>query len=205
MKKTLLSLFAAVSLGASSLLALPTVSLSTVVGDSSGALGGGAFNAATQSEGVFRTFCLESQVTMRLGTTYFYDWSNVVMNQNDPISMASALLMNHYALGLFGANYAAWGGATGLQQAFWYLEGEANGANNAFVNFAMTTLPATWNQNANGAYGVRVMNLWSNSNGTGDRQSQIAYFGVPDAGSTLAMSAPAMAGLLAFTRRRNRG
>lgn len=202
MRKSLSSLLLALSLGASSALALPSVTLSTVPGDSSGALGGGAFFANTQSEGVFKTFCLESSVGMSLGATLYYDWSTTVQNQNDPISLGSALLMNNYALGLFGANYAAWGGAAGLQRAFWYLEGESGGVNNQFVAYAQSVLGATLLNNANGAYGVRVMNLWANSNGTGDRQSQIAYFGVPDAGSTLALSVFAIGGVMVFVRRR---
>ncbi|MBL9203943.1 MAG: VPDSG-CTERM sorting domain-containing protein [Opitutaceae bacterium] len=202
MRKSILTLLTVFSLGASSLLALPTVSLTRIAGDSSGGLGGGAFNAATQFEGNFRTFCLESTVTMSLGTTYYYSWSNVVQNQNDPISLGSALLMNNYATGAFGSNYAAWGGATGLQQAFWYLENESNGVANQFVAYATSILGGSLLNNANGAYGVRVMNVWSNSNGTGDRQSQIAYYGVPDAGSTLALSAFALGGMMVLIRRR---
>lgn len=186
MNLRLSSLILALGLSASAAFALPTVKLSVVPGDSSGGtIGGGAFFAATQSEGTFKTFCLESSVGMTLGTTYFYSWSDTVQNQNDPLSLGSALLMNYYARGLFGANYAAWGGATGLQRAFWYLENETGGANNAFVTFAQGILGGTLLNNANGAYGVRVMNLWTNTNGTGDRQSQIVF--VPDAGSTLTL------------------
>ena len=165
----------------------------------------GAFNASTQFEGAFTTFCLESKVTLSLNTTYYYDWSNVVMNQNDPPSLGSALLMNNYALGLLGANYATWGGATGLQKAFWFLEDESGGANNAFVAFASSTLGGLANakaDSANRAYGVAVMNLWSNSNGTGDRLSQVAYGGMPDAGSTLAMMAMAIGAMVCMSRRR---
>jgi len=202
MKKACLTALCLTMIGVSPLVALPTVSLSKVAGDSSGALGGGAFYAATQFEGIYTTFCLESGVGMSIGTTYYYDWSNVVQNQNDAISLGSALLIHHHALGLFGADYAAWGGATGLQQAFWYLENEAGGVNNAFVSYANGLLGAALLSDANGAYGARVINLWTNSNGTGDRQSQIAYFGVPDTGSTLVLLCLALGTVVCVTRRR---
>jgi len=204
MKNAYLTALCLTLMGASKLVALPTVSLSKVAGDSSGALGGGAFYAATQFEGIYKTFCLESSVGMSIGTTYYYNWSNVVQNQNDPISLGSALLIHNHALGLFGANYAAWGGATGLQQAFWYLENEAGGVNNAFVTYASGVLGAGLLSDANGAYGARVLNLWTNSNGTGDRQSQIAYFGVPDTGSTLVFLSLALGTVVCVSRRRQR-
>jgi hypothetical protein len=54
------------------------------------------------------------------------------------------------------------------------------------------------------------MNLWTNTNGTGDRQSQIAYFGqpqnpngsVPDSGSTLMLLSLAMGAVFCLSRRR---
>jgi hypothetical protein len=210
MKKTNFAALCLVLIGASKLVALPTVSLSSVSGDSSGGLGGGAFSAATQFEGIYKVFCLESGVYMSLGTTYYYDWSNIVQSQNDAISMGSALLIQNHALGLFGTNYAAWGGATGLQQAFWYLENEAGGVNNSFVSYASGILGASLMSDANGAYGAKVMNLWTNTNGTGDRQSQIAYFGqpqnpngsVPDSGSTLMLLSLAMGAVFCLSRRR---
>jgi len=191
-------------LGASQLVALPTVSLSKVSGDSSGAWGGGVFYAATEIEEIYTTFCLESGVNMSTGTTYYYDWSSVVQNQNDAISLGSALLIQNHALGLFGSNYAVWGGATGLQQAFWFLENETGGVNNSFVSYASGILGAALLSDANGAYGARVMNLWTNSNGTGDRQSQIAYFGVPDTGSTLVLLSLGLGAVVGVSRRRQR-
>ena len=204
MKKTKLAAFCLMLIGASQLVALPTVSLSKAAGDSSGALGGGAFHASTQFEGIYTTFCLESGVNMSIGTTYYYDWSNVVQNQNDAISLGSALLIQNHALGLFGANYAAWGGATGLQQAFWFLETEAGGVNNSFVSYASGILGGALLSDANGAYGAKVMNLWTNTNGTGDRQSQIAYFGVPDSGSTIVLLSLALGTVVGVSRRRLR-
>jgi hypothetical protein len=211
MKKANLAALCLLLLGASKLVALPTVSLTRVTGDSSGGLGGGAFDAATQFEGIYKAFCLESGVNMSIGTTYYYDWSNLVQNQNDPISLGSALLINNHALGLFGTNYATWGGATGLQQAFWYLENETGGVNNYFVSYASGILGAALLSDANGAYGARVLNLWTNINGTGDRQSQIVYFGdrenqnnfgVPDSGSALVLLSLAMGALVCISRRR---
>jgi hypothetical protein len=194
----------ALGLSATAAFALPTVKLSTVPGDSSGGtIGGGAFFAATQSEGKFKTFCLESSVGMNLGTTYFYSWSDTVQIQNDPISLGSALLMNHYARGIL-PGYALGGvGATALQKAFWYLENETGGELNAFVTYAQGILGGTLLNNANGAYGVRVMNLWANVDGTGDKQSQIVF--VPDAGSTLALFGMVLALGAVVRSRRRRG
>jgi hypothetical protein len=56
--------------------------------------------------------------------------------------------------------------------------------------------------NSNGAYGVAVMNLWTNSNGTGYAQDQLVMLPVPDGGSTLTLLGLAFGGTALFARVR---
>ena len=62
------------------------------------------------------------------------------------------------------------------------------------VNFAALQANA-----ANGAYGVQVMNLWTDSNGTGYAQDQLVL--VPDGGTTLTLLGLAFGGMALFSRR----
>ena len=87
----------------------------------------------------------------------------------DPISIGTAWLYSQFAAGtLSGYNYAYGAGrqsstsAGALQQAIWWLEGETGGVQNGFVTTAETALSlndTTIKNNANGAYGVEVLNL----------------------------------------------
>jgi hypothetical protein len=128
----------------------------------------------------FQTFCIEYNEEFSPGTTYNVTISEKAMwgsqppppfPGGDPISIGTAWLYSQFAAGtLSGYNYnygnsglnnrTASAGA--LQQAIWWLEGEANGVNNSFVTAAETALglnDTTIKGDANGAFNVRALNL----------------------------------------------
>lgn len=101
-------------------------------------------------------------------------------------------------------------GAAGLlQEAIWYLEGEVSGftlldgddaGTNPFVTLAMNALPATYLNDANGAYGVMVMNM-TNTSGR-DRQDFLVV--VPEPSTYLAgalLGLPFVVGAIRRARR----
>ncbi len=208
LKKLILAILLAAATTAPSTFAA-TVSLSDI--PNAGSTGGGEFRAVTTDHGTFRTFCLEAVQGINLETPYKYTISDSAQSQGDPLSLATAWLYNEFLNGtLAGIVGGALSGlyiqsnedANALQNAIWYLEGEG-GANNAYAQKAVATVG---NGDANGAYGVHVMNVWSSIDPrtgrvTGDKQDQLIR--VPDGGTTLALLGMSM-GFVAFASRRMR-
>jgi hypothetical protein len=154
-----------------------------------------AYSASTknQVQGVapnFQTFCLEE-------TEYIYPWTthNVTISsraydggvgpQGDPISLGTAWLYSQFAAGsLTGYDYNTTrkDSAAALQSAIWMLEGETTWVSgNQFIN---TMLAANgWapdyamNTDANGAFGVGVLNMTLNG---GHAQDQLVMASVPE-------------------------
>ena len=191
--------------------ALPTVSFT----DGPGNTGGGEFNAATSADGSFTTFCLEYTEHISFGTTYFYQVSDAAKYNNnfpntDPLSLPTAWLYSKMLDGTLAGYAHNQTEADNLQRAIWFLEdekdlsGNAVGVNNSYVTAALNgtglTL-ATKDTAANGAYGVHVMNLWTNPDGTGPSQDQLIH--VPDGGTTLTLLGMGM-GFMALVSRRLR-
>jgi len=211
MKKLILTCLVAGAMAAQSAFAVSTVKFS----DGPGNTGGGEFNAVTSDHGSFATFCMEYNEHIQMGVTYYYEVSTAAKyNGNgttDPISMATAWLYNEFLNGTLSGYTGDTASANKLQRALWYLEGEAGGstqtaANNSFLAAALGALGAIAMNNANGAYGVHVMNLWSSYNAatgvySGAKQDQLIR--VPDGGTTLALLGMSM-GLVAFATRRIR-
>jgi len=145
----------------------------------------------------FQTFCVETSEYFTPGNTYNVSFSYNIKYQaglflpnGEPITMGTAWLYSQFAAGtLIGTgplpyDYTDGGGrpttAGDLQEALWYLQGEASLINGgadgtAFYNAAVSALGATINNPANGAYGVVVLNLTS---GDGNAQDQLML--VPD-------------------------
>ena len=179
--------------------ALPTVSFS----DGPGNTGGGEFYAATSANGSFTTFCLEYNEHISFGTTYYYEVSqaakyNGSYPNTDPLSKATAWLYLQFLNNTLAGYSHTQGAANELQQAFWFLEGETGGVNNSYAQLAATTAGTGDN---NGYYGVGVMNLWANADGTGASQDQLIR--VPDGGSTLTLLSMGI-GFLGLVSRRVR-
>ena len=210
-KKLILACLVAGSMAGQSAFAVSTVKFS----DGPGNTGGGEFNAVTTDNGNFPTFCLEYNEHIQMGVTYYYQVSTAAKyNGNgttDPISLATAWLYNEFLNGTLSGYTHNTSSANTLQRAIWFLEGEAGGvgqttANNSFLNAALSTLGAIAMNDANGAYGVHVMNLWANYNSStgvysGAKQDQLIR--VPDGGTTLALLGMSM-GFVAFASRRMR-
>ena len=192
MKKVLLSL-AAVVMGL--FLIAPAASAYTIeAGDYviisqgvGGANNGGSFNIDKigDDEGVlFSTFCLERNEYFTLGETLLVgSVSNAAVQGGlsggnpDPISSATAFLYYQWATEQI-ANTAA--NANALQLAIWYLEGELV-KTSGFDTLALTAQARAFINsaaNANGDYGVQVMNFMSKDargNYNVHAQSQLIY------------------------------
>ena len=220
LKKLILTCLVAAAMAAPSAFALSTVTLS----DGPGNTGGGEFNATTSANGNFVTFCLEYSEHIQMGVQYYYQISTATTANNDPISLATAWLYNQFLNGtLSGYDYTPDIGsevghrnsANALQRAIWFLEDEVGGDGYGGSTYVVDALAATAalaapGENgktaaANGAYGVKVMNMWQNYDArtgySGAKQDQLIR--VPDGGTTLALLGMSM-GFVAFASRRMR-
>jgi hypothetical protein len=147
----------------------------------------------------FQSFCIETNEYINWGSIYNVAFSNgaiaggsggTIVNGTDLISKGTAWLYSQFAAGtLAGYNWAdpqrsdsASSSAALLQNAIWYLEGEAAlQANNIFYAAAETffgSATAAKADAADGEYGVKVMNL-TDANG-GQHQDQLVMANVPE-------------------------
>jgi len=130
--------------------------------------------------GTFQTFCIEASETIG-GYAATYD---VVLNTSamyggvgpggDPLSIGTAYLYHEFQNGTL-AGYAYTGGTSArkadageLQNAIWYLEGEGGSLSanyKSILEAEFTTVANAMNTDANGAYGVLVMNLYDANGG----------------------------------------
>jgi hypothetical protein len=154
-------------------------------------------------ENGFETFCLEKNEFVTIPGKYYYSVSDSAMaggagGPQDPISIGTAWLYSQFARGTL-ANYAyddfdcsddncRARSAGYLQEIIWYLEEEIGSISteNPFVDMVLdqfTTLGAA-RADSNGAYSVRVLNLWENSDGTGNKQDQLV---LPEPGTLFLM------------------
>lgn len=176
----------------------------------------------------FDTFCLEYNEHFTPGNTYDYTLSNNaiggdVASGSDPISMGTAWLYSQFASGTLAGYF---GGTTAqhkanalqLQLAVWYLEDETTisaftsahgtytpGSGNAFLNLALAQFGnlAGAKADANGAFGVQVLNLTSldRYGNTVQNQSQLYYHAVPELGMTVALLGLSFLGLAGFRQK----
>ncbi len=151
----------------------------------------------------FQTFCVEAGENFAPGGIY-----ECVINTDaveggmgvggsDPLDARSAYLYTYFRMGaLFGYDYGAGRQASAgeLQQAFWFIEGEAGGVNNAFVAQADAAVAVGGVWEGVGLGNVRVLNLWNDQ--FPKAQDQLTMIPAPATGLVLAL------GLGAMRRRR---
>lgn len=172
----------------------------------------------------FGTFCLEYNEYFSSGQTLDYSLAHYASNggkdgaaqsSQDYISRGTAWLYYNFATGqLADTLYTDATELAKFQSAIWFLEGEAPGApllanpyagyatlSNTYVQMAVGALGASYIDNANGEFGVSVLNLTA---GGVAKQSQLYYSSVPDAGTSLSLTALGLLALAAFRRRGQR-
>jgi len=174
----------------------------------------------------FESYCLEFGEFFNPNTPYNFSISDAATLGNggavlgsDPISRATAWLYSQFGTGsLASYNYNIGATRTAdntlLQLAFWYFEDEigngpgllnttVNIGNNKFVALALNPLNLSNPLgDANGAFGVRVLNLTDNSGN--QKQSQLYLSKVPDSGATLGLLGLALIGLVGVRRKLRR-
>lgn len=172
-----------------------------------GGLAGGEFGVNSSEFGNFYTFCLEGSVSIALPGTYNYTVGIAALNQNDTLSVGSAWLYEKFFLGTLSGPAPASNylddrdtNAGLLQQAFWYLENEANGANNYYVGLVTSAFGSLAGAKADitTSSKVKVLNLWGLTDNK-DVQSQLVY--VPDSGMTALLLGLGLLSLAAFRRK----
>ncbi|MBU6409553.1 MAG: VPDSG-CTERM sorting domain-containing protein [Verrucomicrobia bacterium] len=179
-------------------------------------IGNGDYASTVLVKGGYESFCIEADVNITIPGTY-----NATLSATDAaadgkaLSKGTAYLYRKFATGtLSGYVYVAGLGrensAYALQNAIWYLEGEADSGagltlaqeaiNGSYYLGIVTTYfgsLAIAQANANGAFNVGVLNVYR-ANGT-PTQDQLAL--VPDGGATAILLGLALGGLGLVSRR----
>jgi len=149
------------------------------------------------NETYFQTFCIETMEYFSPGSTYNVTISDKILYNagqfpsGGPITLGTAWLYSQFAAGtLNGYDYTYGSGRTAtagdLQQAIWYLQGEAGLINGGadgttFYNDAVSALGGTVGDPANGAYGVFALNMWTpNEDGSNGAAAQDQLMVVPE-------------------------
>lgn len=154
------------------------------------------YNATAKIGGGFETFCMEYNEHFNPGGTYNASISGRAMNggvlpagTGDPVSIGTAYLYSQFAQGIlsgyFSGNRQANAGQ--LQFAIWWLEDEytltlAQQSSNVYLQM-VNSMFANAKADANGAYGVGVLNLTTASGGLA--QDQLVYNPVPEPATML--------------------
>jgi len=164
--------------------------------------------STTSYGNTFQTFCVENQVVYSPGTTY-----SAVLSQYSPkdsnhaLTLGAAWLYWQFATGVL-QSYDYTNTSTGrnntaglLQQEIWYLMGQTqagfNPNNDVFNTLATNAIGASNLLNAsNGAFGVYVLNLYTDSTHQTEVQDQLVLAGPNDEGLPAPTPIPAAAWLL---------
>lgn len=226
MKKILAATILAGAMAATSVWAIPSSGQVNVTRiDGYYTSNGGEFTVAAVDQSFsFQTFCLEKNEQVGSNPHYYeinpYDaakaggvsgWTTLPDNtQGDPISLGTAYLYSQFRKGtLDGYDYTPGSGREAsaglLQIAIWWLEDEQslnNPLNNPFLDLLATKGPiADWKVDADGAYGVKVLNMYNVA-----RDQTLVFkqdfLYVPDGGLTLAFLGMGLAGLAGMRRIR---
>jgi hypothetical protein len=168
------------------------------------------YSAATKNQSnppSIQTFCLEYGETFSYGTIYNYSLNTAALNggvgpAGDEISIGTAWLYNAFSKGTLEGYFTGGDRTTQaglLQNAIWYLEGEIGdqALNPYFTMLAGEGITDPF-ANANGAYGVRALNLTDSS---GNRaQDQLVKVNTP-VPPTIWLLGSGLVGLVGLRRR----
>lgn len=143
------------------------------------------------TDGTFQTFCIEKAETIAANRTFDVTLNTQSEMSGVPLTKGAAWLYYEFATGgLTGYDYATGNQAGALQNAFWWLMGEASNPANAFSQLVLAEMGSQAAMSANeDAFPVKVMNLWK-PGFVGDQryaaQDQLVLVGaaVPDPAST---------------------
>ncbi len=171
-----------------------------------GTTAGGSFSAVTGLRGTFETFCIEGNEYLSYGALYYYTISDAAVNGGlgggspDPISDRTRNIYYAFRAGLVGTIISSSDAdviADAVQMAIWYEENEV---------FSMggpaTTLHSYFGNTNNyvpGYQSVKVMNVWQNSDFTGNKQDQLIIVPLPHASG---LACAGLLGLVSVRRRR---
>jgi len=165
----------------------------------------------------FLGFCLEynEHITLTGNQNYYVNVANMAVSGGggpnpDPLSLVTAYLYSQYRAGNIATTAQ---GAADLQNAIWWMEEEITTAqrtaaaatliNNAKTALGLNALSDTALRalNANGAYNVRTLNVYSNASLTSMNQDMLAMVPEP---STYAAAVLLMVPVLVQARRMRR-
>lgn len=161
----------------------------------------------------FLTFCMEYNEHVTLGNTYYATISDGARNGGlggpnpDPVSVVTAAMYREFRnAGNFGGLGQVNTGAEtrSLQRAIWFEEQEISQAE--FQADALAVALRNWaiNNNDGALHGVRVLNMWTNANGTGNAQDMLTIVPLPPAGWAGLASLGGVIGMGYVRRRKQR-
>jgi hypothetical protein len=138
----------------------------------------------------FKTFCVETDEFVHYGGEYYVTIDTVAWqggtggDEPDPLSPETAYL---YSIWLDGPITHSDISANALQEAIWYFEEETQGVENWLVDDAKDAVtPGGFNDSWYDMWGytigdIRVMNLWTNPDHTGNAQDLLVRVPAPGA------------------------
>ena len=201
MKTVVVGTLAVAALAASTAMADTVRLYDTGVGTTSG----GSFRAETGARGTFETFCIERDEYLTYGALYYYKISGAAEDGGlgggnpDPIDAITQNIYYGFRKGLLTITGTADEIVDAVQTAIWYEEGELIWGNVTAKGQALINHFSNPSNYLAGYDNVRVMNVYQNSNYTGNKQDQLIIVPLPH---TSGLAGAGLLGLAAVRRRR---
>ena len=171
-----------------------------------GTTSGGSFRAETGLRGTFETFCIEGNEYLSYGALYYYTISDAAVNGGlgggspDPISDTTRNMYYAFRTGLVAGIIGTSDAdaiADAVQGAIWFEEDETTSMSTTATT--LRTYFLNTNNYVQGYQSVKVMNVWQNSDFTGNKQDQLIIVPLPHASG---LACAGLLGLVSVRRRR---